>query len=160
MEPGMKSVKIALYLSIFLWFLRKLLMKLRGNYKSFRGSIRKHPGQAGYDLAFDTCFQMELGMVMSVDHVNTGPLLYRVKGGPYDICRRDADRIMADKRFPRYTRNINGLRLKLIFLSAGHFDEEIRKSMTVPDCLKGTWMFDEAKSLCDEGIAFMDRLFK
>jgi hypothetical protein len=67
---------------------------------------------------------------------------------------------MADKRFPRYTRNINGLRLKLIFLSAGHFDEEIRKSMTVPDCLKGTWLFDEAKSLCDEGIAFMDKFLK
>jgi len=156
----MKSIKIALYLSIFLWFLRKLLDKLRGNYRSFRGSLRKCPGQPGYDLALDTCFQMELGMVMSVDHVDTGPLLYRVKGGPYDICRRDADRIMADKRFPRYTRNINGLRLKLIFLSAGHFNEEIRKSMTVPDCLKGTWLFDEAKSLCDEGIAFMDRLFK
>lgn len=30
----------------------------------------------------------------------------------------------------------------------------------VPDCLKGTWLFDEAKTLCDEGIAYMDRLFK
>lgn len=156
----MKSIKIALYLSIFLWFLRKLLMKLRGNYKTFRGSLRRCPGQPGYDFALDTALQMELGMVMSVDHVDTGPLLYHVKGGPYDICRRDADRIMADKRFPRYTRNINGLRLKLIFLSAGHFDKESLKSTTVPDCLKGTWLFDEAKSLCDEGIAYMDRLFK
>lgn len=156
----MKSVKIALYLSIILWFLRKLLMKLRGNYKTFRGSLRRCPGQPGYDLYFDTVFPMELGMVLSVDHVDTGPILYHVKGGPYEICRRDADRIMADERFPRYTRNINGLRLKLIFLSAGHFGEDSLKSTTVPDCLKGTWLFDEAKSLCDEGIAFMDRLFK
>lgn len=156
----MKSVKIALYLSIFLWFLRKLLMKLRGNYRTFRGSLRRFPGQPGYDLYFDTVFPMELGMVLSVDHVDTGPLLYRVKGGPYELCRRDADRIMADEGFPRYTRNINGLRMKLIFLSAGHFDEESRKSTTVPDCLKGVWIFDEAKSLCDEGIAYMDRLFK
>lgn len=156
----MKNVKIALYLSIFLWFLRKLLMKLRGNCKSYRGSIRKRPGQPGYDFALDTAIPMELGMVLSVDHVDTGPLLYHVKGGPYDICRRDADRIMVDERFPRYTRNINGLRLKLIFLSAGHFEKESMKSTTVPDCLKGTWMFDEAKSLCDEGIAFMDRLCK
>ena len=160
MDTKMKSVKIALYLSIFLWFLRKLLMKLRGNYKTFRGSLRRCPGQLGYDFALDTCYQMELGMVMSVDHVDTGPLLYHVKGGPYDICRRDADRIMADERFPRYTRNINGLRLKLIFLSAGHFDKESLKSTTVPDCLNGTWLFDEAKSLCDEGIAYMDRILK
>lgn len=156
----MKSVKIALYLSIFLWFLRKLLDKLRGNYRTFRGSLRRFPGQPGYDFALDTVIPIELGMVLSVDHVDTGPLLYHVKGGPYEICRRDADRIMADERFPRYTRNINGLRLKLIFLSAGHFGEDSLKSTTVPDCLKGTWLFDEAKSLCDEGIAFMDRLFK
>ncbi len=156
----MNSVKIALYLSIFLWFLRKLLMKLRGNYKSYRGSIRKRPGQPGYDLALDTVIPMELGMVLSVDHVDMGPILYHVKGGPYEICRRDADRIMADEGFPRYTRNINGLRLKLIFLSAGHFDEEALKASTVPDCLKGVWIFDEAKSLCDEGIAYMDRLLK
>lgn len=155
----MKSVKIALYLSIFLWFLRKLLAKLRGNYRSFRGSIRKRPGQPGYDLALDTVFPMELAMVLSVDNIDVGPILYHVKGGPYEICRRDVDRIMAEEGFPRYTRNINGLRLKLIFLSAEFFDEESRKSMTV-NCLKGTWMFDEAKSLCDEGIAYMDSLLK
>lgn len=156
----MKSVKIAMYLSIFLWFLRKLLRKLRGNSKSFCGSNRKRPGQPGYDFALDTVIPMELGLVMSVDNIDTGPLLYRVKGEPYEICRRDVDRIIAEEGFPRYTRNINGLRLKLIFLSAGHFDEESRKATTVPDCLKGTWMFDEVKTLCDEGIAYMDRLLK
>lgn len=156
----MKSVKIALYISLVLWFARKILDKLRGNYRTFRGSLRRFPGQPGYDLYFDTVFPIELGMVLSVDHVDTGPLLYRVKGGPYDICRRDAERIIAEGGFPRYTRNINGLRLKLIFLSAGHFGEDSLKSTTVPDCLMGTWLFDEAKSLCDEGIAFMDRLFK
>ncbi len=156
----MTSVKIALYMSIFLWFLRKLLMKLRGNCKSFRGSIRKRPGQPGYDFALDTVIPMELAMVLSVDNIDTGPLLYPVKCEPYEICRRDADRIIAEEGFPRYTRNINGLRMKLIFLSAEFFDEESRKLTTVPDHLKGTWMFDEAKSLCDEGIAYMDRLLK
>lgn len=156
----MKSVKIALYLSIFLWFLRKLLMKLRGNYKSFRGSIRKRPGQPGYDFALDTVIPMELAMVLSVDNIDTGPLLCHVKCEPYEICRRDAERIIAEEGFPRYTRNINGLHMKLIFLSAEYFVEESRKSTTVPDCLKGTWMFDEAKSLCDAGIAYMDSLLK
>ena len=156
----MKSVKIALYLSIFLWFLRKLLMKLRGNYKSFPGSIRKRPGQPGYDFALDTVIPMELAMVLSVDNLDTGPLLYPVKCEPYEICRRDVERIIAEEGFPRYTRNVNGLRLKLIFFSAEFFSEESRKSTTVPDCLKGTWMFDEAKSLCDEGIAYMNRLLK
>jgi hypothetical protein len=50
MDTKMKSVKIALYLSIFLWFLRKLLDKLRGNYKSFRGNLRRFPGQPGYGI--------------------------------------------------------------------------------------------------------------
>lgn len=156
----MKSIRTAFYVSLVLMFLRKTLARLSGKSRVFRRSIRRLPGQPGYDFALDTVIPIELGMVLSVDNVDTGPLLYHVKGGPYEICRRDADRIMADERFPRYTRNINGLRLKLIFLSAGHFGEDSLKSTTVPDCLKGTWLFDEAKSLCDEGIAFMDRLFK
>ena len=65
MESRMKSVKIALYISLVLWFARKILDKLRGNYRTFRGSLRRFPGQPGYDLYFDTVFPMELGEMLS-----------------------------------------------------------------------------------------------
>lgn len=155
----MKSVKIALYLSILLWFLRKLLMKLRGNYKSFRGSIRKRPGQPGYELFEDTVVPMDLALVMSVKNTD---MCFLIKvAGPYMLCTRDARNIVDRDGFPRYHRSgqTNGLLLKFRLMQSSLLDNQMNYETLIKE-LNGNWMQDEVKTFCDEGIAYMDRLLK
>lgn len=155
----MKSVRIALYLSIILWFLRKLLMKLRGNYKTFRGSLRKRPGQPGYELFEDTEVPMDLALVMSVKNTDICSLIK--VAGPYMICTRDARKIVDRDGFPRYHRSgqTNGLVLKFRLMQSCLLENHMNYETLIKE-LNGNWLQDEVKTFCDEGIAFMDRLFK
>lgn len=155
----MRSVKIALYLSIFLWFLRKLLAKLRGNCKSFRGSIRKCPGQPGYDMFQDTMVPMDLALVMSVKNTDICTLIK--VAGPYMLCLRDARKIVHRDGFPRYHRSgqASNLVLKFELMQSCLLDNHMNVETFIKE-LNVNWMQDEVKTFCDEGIAYMDRLLK
>jgi hypothetical protein len=146
----MKSVKIALYLSIFLWFLRKLLAKLRGESRGFRRSIRRLPGQPGYDKEQDTLLQMYLGLWVYKDDTAIEPYCYTV-GGPYTLCIRDAAMHYVNG-LPRYTKHTNGLRM--------HFHFDVGSYALECDELLASvgWLSDEVKEFCDAGREYMDRV--
>ena len=157
----MKSVKIALYLSIFLWFLRRTLAKLRGNYRTFRGSLRRFPGQPGYELFEDTVVPMDLALVMSVKNTD---ICFLIKvAGPYMLCMRDAREIVYRNGFPRYHRSeqTNGLMLKFKLMQSSLLDNQMNyETFMKESLLSGNWLHDKVKTFCDEGIAYMDRLLK
>ena len=153
-------MRIAVYLAIFIWFLRKTLERIRGKSRSFRGSIRKRPGQPGYDPLFlDNVVPVGLGMSLTVEALHENAMLYYIDG-PYMLCPRDIFKIMDDKRWPKYRRHVNGLHMQLSLMHCGLLDSQLKYDEVMGSLKECPWLYGEVKEFSDTGREYMKTLFR